>query len=88
MTLGGWGASLDWLLIERLRRQSELTGGVTKGRMRVERLTSTYSVGVIHVGSSCGQPGEENSNIAANKWLMRIPPAAAVAHQTKLRRSR
>ena len=28
------------------------------------------SVRVIHVASSCGQPGEENSNIAANKWLM------------------
>ena len=46
--------------------------------MRVERLTSTYSVGVMHVGSSCGQPGDENSNIAANKWLMaRYPRCCA-----------
>ena len=46
-----------------------------KGAMRVERLTSTCSVGGIQVGSSCGQPGDENSNIAANKWLMvAFPP--------------
>jgi hypothetical protein len=33
------------------------------------------------VGSSCGQPGEESSNIAANKWLMVAnSPAAAVDH--------
>jgi len=38
-----------------------------------EKLIFTYSVGVMHVGSSCGQPGDENNNIAANKWLM-VPP--------------
>jgi hypothetical protein len=38
--------------------------------MGVVRLTSTCSVGVIQVGSSCGQPGDKNSNTAANKWLM------------------
>ena len=48
----------------------------------MERLTSTYSVGVMHLGSSCGQPGEENSKIAANKWFMRMPPGAAL--DTKL----
>jgi putative AlgH/UPF0301 family transcriptional regulator len=44
----------------------------------VERFTSTCSVGVIHVGCSCGQPGDENSNIAANKWLMVAMSPAAV----------
>jgi hypothetical protein len=43
----------------------------------------------MHEGSSCGQPGEDNSNIAAIKWLMRIPPAAGsdhpIDHQTKLK---
>ena len=49
--------------------------------MRVERLTSTCSVGVIQVGSSCGQPGDENSNIAANKWLMvAMPPLLCLDH--------
>ena len=53
--------------------------------MRVERLTSTYSVGVIHVDSSCGQPGEENNKIAANKWLMvAIPPLLRLDTDTKL----
>ena len=29
--------------------------------------------------SSCGQPRDENSNIAANKWLMAtIPPVAVL----------
>jgi hypothetical protein len=44
-------------------------------------LISTYSVGVMQPGSSCGQPGEENSSIAANKWLMLIasPPAASLS---------
>ena len=52
--------------------------------MRVERLTSTCSVGVIQVGSSCGQPGDENSNIAANKWLMVAFPRCCADHDTKL----
>ena len=36
-----------------------------------ENFEPSACVGVIHVGSSCGQPGEENSNIAANLSRLR-----------------
>ncbi len=52
---------------------------------RVQRCTSTCSVGVMHVGSSCGQPGVENNNIAANKWLMvAMPPLLCLDTDIKL----
>ena len=68
-------------------------GGVGRGCQTpstyssMRELTSTYSVGVKQVGSSCGQPGEENSNTAANKWLMvAIPPLLRLTTHTKVSR--
>jgi hypothetical protein len=60
-------------------RENESRSSTAKGAYGVERLTSTYSVGVIHIGSSCGQPGEENSNIAANNWFMVEFPRCATS---------
>jgi hypothetical protein len=65
---------------------------VSGGSAIRDRLTSTYSVGVMQLGSLCGQPGEENNSTAANKWLMLMvsPAAGEQAHgrYTRLNRSR
>ena len=69
----------------------QLRTTVSGGSAIRDRLTSTYSVGVMQLGSLFGQPGEENSSTAANKsfsWSPQLLVRQAHGRYTRLNWSR